>query len=64
LEHGNGNFIVSLFSLEYEQISFVFYIHNSHMYVRFHSECVLFFWTGIDLNLSLDEFGVVDFDYV
>jgi hypothetical protein len=22
------------------------------------------FWTRIDLNLSLDEFGVVDFDYV
>jgi hypothetical protein len=41
-----------------------FYIHNSHMHVRFHSKCVLFFWTGIDLNLPLDEFGAVDFDYV
>jgi hypothetical protein len=22
------------------------------------------FWTGIDLNMPLDEFGAVDFDYV
>jgi hypothetical protein len=23
-----------------------------------------FFWTGFDLNLPLDEFGAVDFDYL
>ena len=23
-----------------------------------------YFWTGIDLNLPLDEFGAVDFDYL
>jgi hypothetical protein len=41
-----------------------FDIHNSRMHVRFHSECILFFWIGIDLNLPLDEFDAVDFDYV
>jgi len=25
---------------------------------------LFYFWTGIDLNLPLDEFGAVDFDYV
>jgi hypothetical protein len=41
-----------------------FDIHSRRMHVRLHSECVLFFWIGIDLNLSLDEFDAVDFDYV
>jgi len=25
---------------------------------------LFYFWTGIDLNLPLDEFGAVDFDYL
>jgi len=35
-----------------------FDIHSSCMQISFHS-----FSTGFDLNLPLDEFGAVDFDF-
>ena len=48
-------------------------VMEDHGNVCFHFFCIIpctfyhslsFFYTGIDLNLPLDEFGAVDFDYV
>ena len=41
------------------------HLYEQHpMQIIFLSKCGLSFSTGIDLNLPLDEFGAVDFDYV
>jgi len=46
--------------------------HELFHCIRWSMACILgsilsmlfYFWTGIDLNLPLDEFGAVDFDYL
>jgi hypothetical protein len=41
------------------------HLYEQHpMQIIFLSKCGLSFSTGIDLNLPLDEFGAVDFDFV
>ena len=41
------------------------HLYEQHpMQIIFLSKCGLSFSTGIDLNLPLDEFGAIDFDYV
>jgi len=38
---------------------------NSHLSIFFvNSHIPFFLWTDFDLNLPLDEFGAIDFDFV
>jgi len=44
--------------------SFVLFLYSKQQRVLMFLIFFLLFWTGFDLNLPLDEFGVVDFDYL
>jgi hypothetical protein len=43
---------------------FFFYIYSKQERVVLFLIFFLLFWTGFDLNLPLDEFGAVDFNYI
>jgi hypothetical protein len=67
LEHGTtrtSQFFIVCVMLHACMVLFRVIVFQSLLFVNFsnHSSLV-FLWTGFDLNLPLDEFGAVDFDY-
>ena len=43
---------------------FVLFLYSKQQRVLMFLIFFILFWTGFDLNLPLDEFGAVDFDYL
>ena len=64
LEHGNGTFLLCLTGFFFSRACLYSNCAISLLLYRFSYHCFPFFLTGFDLNLPLNEFGAVDFDYV